>query len=81
MKRATVASVALALFVAAGSLVAEQPAPQSNSRPAASASYYPERFDWQHRKAEEVGMDVLPRTVRLAAPEGGRGRHGRGARE
>jgi CubicO group peptidase (beta-lactamase class C family) len=58
MKRATVATVALALFVAAGSLVAERRAPQSNSRPAASASYYPERFDWQHRKAEEVGMDT-----------------------
>ncbi|HZR24527.1 MAG TPA: serine hydrolase [Vicinamibacterales bacterium] len=46
MKRALAAVFVVA--VATSTLVAQ--------RPASTASYYPERFDWQHKKPEEVGM-------------------------
>ncbi|MBI3491121.1 MAG: serine hydrolase [Acidobacteria bacterium] len=59
MKRAVLAAfgvVALAVVLGSGSAVAQRPAPPS-SRPQAVAAYFPERFDWQHKKPEEVGMD------------------------
>ncbi|HXI27219.1 MAG TPA: hypothetical protein VNG89_02310, partial [Vicinamibacterales bacterium] len=28
------------------------------ARAAATAAYFPERFDWQHKKPEEVGMST-----------------------
>src|SRR4026207_2188176 len=42
------------------------PAPTS-SRARRAAVYYPERFGWQHRKPEEVGMD--PALVAEAAQQ------------
>jgi CubicO group peptidase (beta-lactamase class C family) len=49
MRRATVAFVALA-FVWTVSASAQRSA-------APAGTYFPERFDWQHKKPEEVGMD------------------------
>src|ERR1700689_5171940 len=36
--------------------------------PQTSATYFPDRFDWQHKKPEEVGMDAvkLDEAVKLA---------------
>jgi CubicO group peptidase (beta-lactamase class C family) len=47
-------------------------APASAQRPAASAqeggAYFPERFDWQHKKPQDVGMDAarLDEAIKLA---------------
>jgi hypothetical protein len=38
-------------------LKAQHPAPRPQSPHAATAPYFPERFDWQHKKPEEVGLD------------------------
>ena len=57
--------VALTLIaVTPGPLVAQRPgtpvvSPTNRGAVAATpaSTYFPERFDWQHKKAEEVGMD------------------------
>ena len=41
-------------------------------------AYFPERFDWQHKKPEEVGMNAGAARRRRAAR--GRGRHAGHAR-
>jgi len=56
MKRATVSVVALALVAVSLTVIAQQPAAQQASRAPSASAYFPERFDWQHRKPEEVGM-------------------------
>ena len=56
MKRAAVSVVALALVAVSLTVIAQPPAAQQPSRAAAVSTYFPERFDWQHRKPEEVGM-------------------------
>ena len=66
MKRAALAVVAFAILLGTGPLagLTAQPSPartastRTPSRPAASAPYYPERFEWQHKRPEEVGMDA-----------------------
>jgi len=51
------AVVGFALAVASVTLVAQRPATAPSTRAASSQSaYFPERFDWQHRKPEDVGM-------------------------
>jgi len=49
MKKAF-AVIAVAVGIASGTLVAQRPT-------ASPAPYFPERFDWQHKKPAEVGMD------------------------
>src|SRR5436190_2650153 len=54
MKRLlTAAVVVLGVTAALAPLSAQRPA----ARDAASGPYFPERFDWQHRKPQELGMD------------------------
>jgi CubicO group peptidase (beta-lactamase class C family) len=61
MYRATITFVIACLLVTPGSMLAAQRAGSAASSPAetpqAAAPYFPDRFDWQHRKPEEVGMD------------------------
>ena len=49
------------------------PRPSTGQRAAATApaAYFPERFDWQHKKPEEVGMDssLVNEAVQLAIAE------------
>ena len=66
MKRLFGASMISALVLASLAVAAQQPV----SRPAVSpttpqrgtqsvpSNYFPERFDWQHKKPDEVGMDA-----------------------
>jgi CubicO group peptidase (beta-lactamase class C family) len=58
MLRATVRVVAILLAVPA--LLAGQRPIQRPALPTAqsAAPYFPERFDWQHKKPDEVGMDA-----------------------
>lgn len=67
MTRLALAVVALLLTLASWPLEAQRPAPQPTPRagasqpnarptPAAAPAYYPERFDWQRKKPDEVGM-------------------------
>ncbi len=69
MKRAAIAIVAFAVVVVATPIVAQRSS-QPAARPAsASASaYFPERFDWQHKKPEDVGMNsaLVNEAVQLA---------------
>lgn len=58
MKRTLIASfcvTVLAILFSFSHAAAQKPA----SRTAAIASYFPERFNWQHKKPEEVGMDSV----------------------
>src|SRR6185295_9517196 len=56
---------ALALLIASGQLVAQTQqrpgtpvvSPTARGAVASGPSYFPDRFDWQHKKPEEVGMD------------------------
>ena len=60
MKRVAFPIVALALIVLSAALTAQTPQRSAPQRPAAAqagAAYFPERFDWQHKKPEDVGMD------------------------
>jgi CubicO group peptidase (beta-lactamase class C family) len=57
MKRAAFGCAVLAILVAAWPTAAQRPSTQAGPRPASAAPYYPDRFDWQHKKPEEVGMD------------------------
>jgi CubicO group peptidase (beta-lactamase class C family) len=57
MKR-MLALIALAMIALAAPLTAQRPAPaEPGARTAAASPYFPERFAWEHRKPEEVGMD------------------------
>jgi CubicO group peptidase (beta-lactamase class C family) len=62
MKRTALAIVAVAIIAGTGPATAQrspaQPGAQAPSRSATSAPYYPERFEWQHKRPEEVGMDA-----------------------
>jgi CubicO group peptidase (beta-lactamase class C family) len=68
MKRTVAALIALiaviivimAVASSSGTLVAEQrtSAPAPARAGGAAAPYFPERFDWQHKKPEEVGMST-----------------------
>jgi hypothetical protein len=43
---------------AGASLLAQRPAaPAASTRAAQSTAYFPERFEWQHKRPEEVGMN------------------------
>ena len=57
MKRTGLAFVAVAAMLASGRIAAERPVAQPTSRAQASPAYFPDRFDWQHKKPDEVGMD------------------------
>jgi CubicO group peptidase (beta-lactamase class C family) len=64
MKRAAFAAAVIAL-VSAAPMIAQRP----GAAPArAAAPYFPERFEWQHRKPEEVGMQgaLVNEAVQLA---------------
>jgi CubicO group peptidase (beta-lactamase class C family) len=50
-------SLACTVLVCASVLAGAQSRPSSVAKPSASA-YFPGRFDWQHKKPEEVGMDA-----------------------
>jgi CubicO group peptidase (beta-lactamase class C family) len=72
MKRALLAAAGVAAVVLVGqwgrvsaldrpetrplAVTAQRPAPPA-ARSQAVAAYFPERFDWQHKKPEDVGMD------------------------
>jgi CubicO group peptidase (beta-lactamase class C family) len=51
------AAAAAALLIGASMAGAQRPAAAAPPRAQAPA-YFPERFDWQHKKAEDVGMDA-----------------------
>ena len=55
-----VALLAGAAIVAGSGLFAAAPAQ-------AGSSYFPDRFDWQHKKPEEVGMDAAQLKVAVDA--------------
>ena len=56
MKRAAFAVVGLILVSLAATAVGQQPAAQAPPRTLAASAYFPGRFDWQHKKPDEVGM-------------------------
>src|SRR6202035_3012544 len=58
MSRLATALVVVSLFVAPNPILAAQTA----------APYFPDRFEWQHKKPEEVGMDSarVDEAVKLA---------------
>jgi len=61
MCRATAAFLTTCLFVALGCVSGAQRAgstAKSLSPATQPALYFPDRFDWQHKKPEEVGMDA-----------------------
>ena len=53
----------LIAVVAVGQVVAQQPRPAApggagQTRAGTSSTYFPERFDWQHKRPDEVGMSA-----------------------
>ena len=53
----------LIAVVAVGQVVAQQPGPAApgragQTRAGTSSTYFPERFDWQHKRPDEVGMSA-----------------------
>jgi CubicO group peptidase (beta-lactamase class C family) len=53
--------VAIYLLLApssAGAQSGDSDSPNSSAASQPAASYFPDRFDWQHKKPEEVGMDA-----------------------
>ena len=59
MRRTLLAAAALALLVPTRpALVAQRPVAQTPAPTRATSAYFPERFDWQHKKPEDVGMDA-----------------------
>jgi CubicO group peptidase (beta-lactamase class C family) len=59
MKRYAVGVFALsALLLVGTTTTAQRTSAQTGARPAAAAAYYPERFEWQHKKPDEVGMNA-----------------------
>src|SRR5258708_7152349 len=64
MKKTAIAPIVLVVGIASATLVA-QTALRSPNRPAgavsaqtSTATYFPARFDWQHKKPDEVGMNA-----------------------
>jgi CubicO group peptidase (beta-lactamase class C family) len=55
-KRFVLVALVAAVAIDRAPLAAQRPAPAAPAA-AAAAPYFPERFEWQHRKPEEVGMD------------------------
>ncbi|MEO8074708.1 MAG: serine hydrolase [Acidobacteriota bacterium] len=74
---------ALAVGLGSASAIAQRTAPPvapsaaAAARPISPAAYFPERFDWQHKKPEEVGMDsaLLARAVQAAVEADSPGPH------
>src|ERR1700730_17316328 len=72
MSRVATNFVIACLLVSQGAIQAGQrgPAAAPSVSPAAQSAtpYFPERFEWQHKKPEEVGMDAarLDDAVKLA---------------
>jgi len=62
MPRVAAALVGAYLLATSSSVLAAQRAGAAVQNPSAAAqlapSYFPDRFDWQHKKPEEVGMDA-----------------------
>src|SRR3982074_2579409 len=59
MKRAVAGVVVVPAFASVG-LVAQRSAPAAPRATAASgAPYFPERFDWQHKRPDEVAMNPV----------------------
>jgi hypothetical protein len=49
----------LIVVVAVGQIVGAQPSrPAAQTRAAGASTYFPERFDWQHKRPDEVGMSA-----------------------
>src|ERR1043165_3326451 len=67
MKRAALALFLLTIVVATHPTIAQRPAAPTAVR-VATPAYFPERFDWQHKKPEEVGMNsaLVNEAVQLA---------------
>jgi CubicO group peptidase (beta-lactamase class C family) len=59
MRRAALLVAVLGLFgtVVSMPVVAQRQAAAAQTRAAAASTYFPERFDWQHKRPEEVGMN------------------------
>ncbi len=59
--------LACAAIVAASVLAGAQGRPQTAAKPS-TAAYFPDRFEWQHKKPDEVGMDAarLDESVKAA---------------
>ncbi|OLB27620.1 MAG: hypothetical protein DMG41_19925 [Acidobacteria bacterium] len=62
MPRVAVALAGACLLVTPYAVLAAQRAGSTVQNPSAARqlapSYFPDRFDWQHKKPEEVGMDA-----------------------
>src|SRR5579864_7712604 len=64
MKRTVAAVMLVTLALVSMTIAAAQPTPapapaaQGVRAQASSAAYFPERFDWQHKRPDEVGMDA-----------------------
>jgi CubicO group peptidase (beta-lactamase class C family) len=67
IKRAALAVIVLAVFTLSRPTIAQRSASPPAARAAAPA-YFPDRFDWQHKKPEEVGMNpaLVNEAVQLA---------------
>ncbi|HEY7292356.1 MAG TPA: serine hydrolase [Vicinamibacterales bacterium] len=68
MKRAVLATLALAVAVVSTPIVAQRSGQPASRAAASAAAYFPDRFDWQHKKAEDVGMNgaIVNEAVQLA---------------
>src|SRR5262245_51250930 len=68
IKRAALSVIVLTVFVASCPTIAQRPAAAQPAARAAAAAYFPDRFDWQHKKPEEVGMNpaLVNEAVQLA---------------
>src|SRR5690242_5909817 len=50
-------SVVVASIAISVPIIAQRSTPAPQAARASAAAYFPERFDWQHKKPEEVGMN------------------------
>jgi CubicO group peptidase (beta-lactamase class C family) len=69
MQRFRSAAVAVSVLIAGSLALAQRPADRSvRSESAATALYFPDRFEWRHKKPDEVGLDParLDEAVKLA---------------
>ena len=72
MKRLLLPVAAFAVVVSSWPLAAQRAAapaqPQTRAGAAPSSTYFPERFDWQHKRPDEVGMraSFVDEAVQLA---------------
>ena len=74
MRRAIAVSGIIAVALASLTVSAQQRTPAAPASTAQSArpqspTYFPERFEWQHRRPEEVGMNaaLVAEAVKAAA--------------